>query len=81
MINIPSRSTRSERSGLSIRLCSRALALAIIPAFTLVPIKADCLPSVPNGWHVVFTMSTHGTDSVVTYAVGTLFRFVAEECN
>jgi len=66
--SIPARSSR-----LGKKFLPRALALAAIPAFTLAPIKADCLPSAPNGWMIPFTMSTHQTNGVVSYTTGTLY--------
>ncbi len=47
-------------------------AAAMMLTLAPVALRADCLPSVPNGWYVPFTMSSHGINHVVSYTTGTL---------
>jgi hypothetical protein len=47
--------------------------LAIIPVLASAPaINADCLPSVPGGWEVPYTMTVHSNRGLVGYTKGTL---------
>jgi hypothetical protein len=63
LTNTISNTFRSSARGRALTLASRILMSALLAA----PIYADCLPSVPDGWHVPYYMSTH---NVITNAVG-----------
>src|SRR6267378_8468698 len=59
---------------MSLRKLFRMSVFRAATMLTLAPmaLHADCLPSVPNGWSVHFTMSSHGINHVVSYTTGTL---------
>jgi hypothetical protein len=59
-------------AGQTLPLAARALV--VVSALLASPaVNADCLPSVPNGWRIPFTMSTHNdATNEVTYSTGTL---------
>ena|SRR2546426_8776190 len=46
-------------------------AAAMLLTLTPMALHADCLPSVPNGWSIPFTMSSHGIHHVVSDTTGT----------
>jgi hypothetical protein len=61
-------SNRRLRSRITRYACTAAFALALVP----IAAHADCLPAVPGGWYLPFTMSTHGINHVVSYAQGNM---------